>query len=540
MFVSLHETPVPTMDCSRSVLDFIHQNLGTGSGKGLGLDGLVRELAQAFGACGAGLALMEAGGLVTHGRVTAKDDACPLPWKEQASLLAKIHPGEPGISLGSFLVAGWYQEGMLGGLIWVESDAVGRPWTEGEASALALAGQVLAHGMARTADTRPRWVKQLDRAARQRNLELVGQVSRRLAHDFGNVLTGILGFNELALAQHIAANTPLHTYISEAHKAAQNGALFTHQLRLLSRRQSSAHGLTTVVGFLADEEKRLRLLWGPGVPLSIKHKDTLPPVALDADQLRQALNAILENAREAIQGILDGSVQVNAQTTTLAEEDCRDFYGDVRPGKHLIIEVSDNGKGLTAEAAQRVFGEPFFSTKTRKRGFGLALAFSILSSNRGGLDLQPGAERGTIARLVVPLAPELKAPKVLVVDDDPLILQFVCTTLEQAGYQVQKATSASDAFHSFTRVTPDLVLSDVAMPRETGIDLARRLIGQDANVRLLFMSGKAVLELEDPDMISRQFGLLAKPFRTDGLLTAVRTALNQTPMADSFTVPIKA
>lgn len=539
MLVFLQETSVPTMDCSRSVLDFIHQHLGTSPGKGIGLDSLVRGLAEAFTANGAGLALVEAGGAVTHGRVAAKDDPSPLPWEEDATLLAKIQPGEPAIPLGSFLVAGWCHEGLLGGLVWVESDTA-RSWTTPEAFALALAGQVLSNGMTKAAGARTRWAQQLDRAARQRNLELVGQVSRRLAHDFGNVLTGILGFNELALAQHIPANTPLHTYINEAHKAAQNGALFTHQLRLLSRRQSATTGLNTVSGFLADEEKRLRSLWGPGLSLSSNFANNLPAVSVDADQLRQALNAILENARDAVQGIMDGSVQIVANTSTLTEEDCRDFYGDVRPGKHLVIEVSDNGKGLSAEAAQRVFSDPFFSTKTRKRGFGLALAFSVLSSNRGGLDLQPGAQRGTVVRLVVPLAPELKAPKVLVVDDDPLILQFVCTALEQAGYQVQKASSASDAFHSYKRAAVDLVLSDVAMPRETGIDLARRLIGQDANVRLLFMSGKAVLELEDPDLISRQFGLLAKPFRTDGLLTAVRTALGQPTTADSFTVPIKA
>src|SRR5262249_32470144 len=154
----------------------------------------------------------------------------------------------------------------------------------------------------------------------------------------------------------------------------------------------------------------------------------------------------------------------SVEVVDITADACGNWYGDVRPGPHVEVRVTDTGTGLNAETAQRLFTEPFFSTKTRKRGFGLTLAFGILTGPHGGLDLQNSPQGGAIARLLLPVAAgaaALKQPRVLVVDDDPLILQFVCTTLERAGFEVQKASCAADAFKCFTTATPDLVVSDV-------------------------------------------------------------------------------
>src|SRR5262249_14525431 len=156
------------------------------------------------------------------------------------------------------------------------------------------------------------------------------------------------------------------------------------------------------------------------------------------------------------------------------------------------------------------------TTRPRRRGFGLATAHGLLYAYRGALCLQPGPERGAVARMYVPVAAGTPGPtpatdhrrtaepaatpvaptfqsavvtggeRVLVVDDDPMILQFVSTTLERAGYRVQAVSNAADALRSYTTAHPEpfrLVLSDVAMPDVTGVDLARSLLSRDADVR---------------------------------------------------------
>jgi DNA-binding response OmpR family regulator len=121
---------------------------------------------------------------------------------------------------------------------------------------------------------------------------------------------------------------------------------------------------------------------------------------------------------------------------------------------------------------------------------------------------------------------------VLVVDDDPLIRQMVCTTLERAGYRVQAAGDGVAALEAYTAETGDafgLVLADVVMPRMNGVDLAYRLRQCDADVPLLFMSGRGVPDLPAESFPNRAVNLLQKPFRAEGLLRAVRAALDRGP-----------
>jgi DNA-binding NtrC family response regulator len=151
-----------------------------------------------------------------------------------------------------------------------------------------------------------------------------------------------------------------------------------------------------------------------------------------------------------------------------------------------------------------------------------------------------------VARLLLPVAdvpvsavvpavapaPGSAAPheKVLVVDDDPMILQFVSTTLEQAGYRVTAVTSADEALSSYVAAGSDpfcLVLSDVVMPRANGVDLARRLLTHNADARILFMSGQVSPDFARADFADRDFDLVSKPFRPEGLLRAVRGALDR-------------
>jgi CheY-like chemotaxis protein len=255
------------------------------------------------------------------------------------------------------------------------------------------------------------------------------------------------------------------------------------------------------------------------------------------------LTALLDNAQEALLG--GGSVSVSARAVDLDEAACRELYGAAQPGPHVEIVIADTGTGLSPEAQRRLFAEPFFTTKPRRRGFGLAVTYGILSAHRGGLRLYPGEERGVVARVVVPAAPaaspatgeevvrpseRLPGERILVVDDDAEVLHFVRAVLERAGYRVAAAGSGDAALEAYGAAGSDpfrLVLSDVVMPGLNGVELARKLLRKDSQVRVLFMSGHVSGDLAQPDLVGRAFELLSKPFRTEQLLRAVQNNLEQ-------------
>jgi signal transduction histidine kinase len=410
----------PPRDSSRSALEFIHRLVFLPAEEHPNLDGLLEELSAAFAATAAGLATFPDGApLCIH--PTLIDD-CQLviddlkSWLNQQSTInnpqsvggVRTVPRRAG---GSCLVTllGVPERG--GWLLWLEDD--GRAtWSTSEAGLLALAGQALTHRLTRDEAQTP-WAVQLDRGIRRQRMETAANIVRRLAHDFGNVLTGILGFSELALADKEASRSPLRDYLGEVHRSAQSGAQYTNQLRLFARRHANSNRSCNLVNVLVelcgeqrgtDGEKSSQASFPAGADVQVKLHlpDDLPDVALESEALRQVLTIVLDNAREASAGA--GVIDVLARTVQVSAGEAGALFGEVRPGKHLEIRVADNGAGLTPEVQRQLFAEPFFSTKSRKRGFGLAIAYGILSAYRGGLELLPRLEGGTIARLIVPVA----------------------------------------------------------------------------------------------------------------------------------------
>jgi signal transduction histidine kinase/ActR/RegA family two-component response regulator len=529
----------------RRALDLVCRLLNA-SDDPAGLDALAADLAVAFGAPVAGLASLDGGTAIVLARAgTAAGDSLRMPWTDDPSLPDRARAAPAALCIvrprgGSLLLTAAAAPGETGWLVWVE-DPHRSTWDPPLPAVLALAGQALARRLV-PEGSRPRWAEQVDRIARQQRLESAAAVARRLAHDFGNILTGILGFSELSLTQNVQVDSALHRYLMEVYRGAQAGAAFTHQLRLFCRRHPVSPRAAVLPAVFREEETRVRQLWGEA-PFQIEMQAELPPVTIDADLLRQVIAALLDNAREATGPT--GNVQFSARQTRLTIDDCLDYYGDCRPGEYVEIEVADDGPGLAPDVRLQLFGDPFFSTKPRRRGLGLATVYGILHAHRGGIRLMPGPQCGVRARAVVPVAEQAGAlpeaatgvgtsgEKVLVVDDDPRVLQFVASALERAGYRVQAVGSAGEALDRYEAAGTDpfrLVLSDVLMPEVNGVDLARRLRGRNPDVRVLFMSGHVGPDFPRQELEGWQFELLPKPFRVDGLLRAVRGALDRAPV----------
>ena len=359
-------------DSGRSALEFVHRLLIASNEDQPNLFDLLGELAAAFAAPVAGWAMLPEGvPLSIHPTPVGQSPAeVSLPWREQPDLIEQALRARTSLTVrredgGSYLLTVLGTPERDGWLLWLE-DAERGEWSEGEASALLLAGQFLTRRLADD-EALPRWAKQLDRSVRQQRLEAAARLVRRLAHDFGNVLTGILGFSELSLAQQISPHSPLHAYLTEVYRAAQNGAQYTNQLRLFARRQSAANRSAGLATVLAEEEKRLRPVLGAAVRLDIDIPPDLPAAAIDTEQLRHLLGIALDNAREAIAG--PGVITVSVRPIQVSAGEARDLFGDVQPGGYLEITVADTGGGLTPDIHRQLFAEPFFTTKPRKKGF---------------------------------------------------------------------------------------------------------------------------------------------------------------------------
>jgi len=247
-----------------------------------------------------------------------------------------------------------------------------------------------------------RFATDLDPIRLQHRMQDAGLMSGRVAHAFDNILTGILGFAELTMSQ-TEARSPVRPFLEEVLRAAQHGVEFTQQLHMFSRCATLTHGPTDLACVAADEEARLRSAVGPGVTLHFAVPADLPPVALEPDMVRQILAHLLDNAREALPG--KGIITLQAQRGELRDTLPGELLGQPVLGPCVEVIVADTGPGLTAEARRRLFQEPFFTTKPRHRGLGLAVVYRILQAHRGCFRLESCPGQGTAVHLFLPLAP---------------------------------------------------------------------------------------------------------------------------------------
>ena len=284
------------------------------------------------------------------------------------------------------------------GLIWAERHA-GQPWADADRAYLALVARTVERSPALAALLGP--VLEPDKVYRR--LGDAAVIAGRMAHDFDNILTGIIGFSDLALPM-LQPGSQAATFVAEIGKVGQRGIQFTQQLHQLSRSAQVKPNPSSVAAAVAKEETRLRL-GGPNVRFEKELPSGLPQVAMEAGPLQAVLGHVLENAAEACppQG---GLVRVTARTVELSETEARGYLGLVAGGPHVFVTVTDTGPGIKPEVRSRLFSEPFFTTKVRHRGLGLAIAYRVLCVHRGGIqfDPVPAPGTGTQVRVVLPLA----------------------------------------------------------------------------------------------------------------------------------------
>jgi CheY-like chemotaxis protein len=259
------------------------------------------------------------------------------------------------------------------------------------------------------------------------------------------------------------------------------------------------------------------------------------PVMADPTQLEVAVLNLAINARDAMP---DGGVLHFASRKVEVADD-----PEVPDGCYIELTISDTGMGMTEDVAARAF-EPFFTTKEvgKGTGLGLSMVYGMARQSGGTARIESVPGEGTAVKLLFRAAEsevtgdiaagdeaeaaEYRAPaKVLVIDDDPDVRQFIVATLEEQGYRVREAADGAHGLKEAAREKPDLVILDFIMPGLSGAEVANRLLSKRSDQAILFVSGYS--ETEAVRRVAPNAPLLSKPFRAEALDKAVRSALAQ-------------
>jgi signal transduction histidine kinase len=365
-------------------------------------DALLNGWARACGWRTCGFAWAGEAGTVTKTiqNGVAVDAPAPL---EVPDALRRLKGGEATVqysipNTAGRVFAAVHPSGRPAGVVWAEKHA-GQPWTDAERSYLALAGKTVERAPSLSAVVGP----VIDPERLNQRLSDAALIAGRMAHDFDNLLQGIIGFSDLTLPM-LQPGSQAANFVAEIGKVGQRGITFTQQLHHLSRSGQIKPNPGSVALAVTKEEARLKPITPLGVRFEKDFPNTLPAVAIEAGPLQIVMGHLLENAVEACpQG---GVVRIAARSVELTDADARGYLGRLAVGGHLQITVSDTGPGIKPEVRRRLFVEPFFTTKVRHRGLGLAIAYRVLCSHRGGILLEPvpAPGTGTQVRVVLPLA----------------------------------------------------------------------------------------------------------------------------------------
>ena len=373
-------------------------------------------------------------------------------------------------------------------------------------------------------------------------MEAVGQLAGGVAHDFNNLLTIVRGNLDL-LRDDVTLSGDARELLDEVGRAAARAADLTRQLLAFGRKQTLRVSVFDLGETLTGIEPMLRRVIGANITLSADRDASATPVRADRGQLDQVVMNLVLNARDAMPA--GGSVRLTTRLVRVPEARTV-ALGDVMPaGAYAELAVADTGSGIASDDLSRIF-EPFYTTKPvgQGTGLGLAMVHGIVRQSHGFIDVESALGIGTTMRLLFPVAvegavakaavqPPAAAPApapgsqtILVAEDETAVRRLIKTLLRREGYTILEAANGREALEIIgSHPGPiHLVVSDVMMPELTGTALSRELRKERPELPVLLISGYTTPEgLGEADLAGG--GFLGKPFTTDALSEAVRTAI---------------
>ncbi|GAB7027182.1 hybrid sensor histidine kinase/response regulator [Geotalea toluenoxydans] len=379
--------------------------------------------------------------------------------------------------------------------------------------------------------------KAFEQLRQAQKMEALGQLAGGIAHDFNNLLTIINGYSTLLL-RSLDRESPQHQEAEQILKAGDRAADLTRQLLTFSRRQILAPRMLNLNDQICGIEKMLHRVVGEHIYLETSLAGDIGLIKIDPGQVEQIVMNLVVNAGDAMK---DGGVISIATTNAEIDQSFASIHPGSVMGGYVMLAVTDNGTGMTEEVKSRLF-EPFFTTKEMGRGTGLGLAtvYGIVKQNGGYIDVASELEKGTTFRIYLPRLKQQNTPvklvsevpaegshTILVVEDEPGVLNLVTHTLKNKGFNIIGTTDPLEALEIFDQRGNeiDLLLSDVVMPFMNGPKLAEALTRKKPALKVIFMSGHTDDKVNFEKILENGTPFIAKPFTNGALVTKIARTL---------------
>ena len=376
---------------------------------------------------------------------------------------------------------------------------------------------------------------------RQERLAAVGQLAAGLAHEFNNILTIIQGHASLLMDNPHLDDEAVES-LTIINDGVERTARLIKQMLAFSRKQVMQQKPIDLKHALGDTEEMLARLVGERVVLRLVIAAGLPPILADPEMFQQIVINLAVNARDAMPD--GGQLTIRAEPAQFAAADIP-AGSDRRPGRFVHLSVTDTGSGMDTAVINRLF-EPFFTTKEVGKGAGLGLASvsGMVNQHQGWIEVQSKVGQGATFNIFFPVTDQLPQPgaapsterpvrggreTILVVADEPVLLEMVCEILQSHGYKALEAPNGLQALHLWdqNRGRIDLLLTDVTMPDGlSGRELAAKLHEDDPRLPVIFSSGFSQELLQAGEASRPGVTFLSKPYRSTQLAQAVRDALD--------------
>ncbi len=372
-------------------------------------------------------------------------------------------------------------------------------------------------------------------------MDALGKLTGGIAHDFNNLLGVILGYSEL-LVSHLYGQPKTLRYAKQIQSAGERARKLTAKLLTFARKETPEATVTDVNQLILSEQHMLEKTLTASVELKLQLEDDVWPVYIDQSQLR---DAILNMSINAMHAMPDGG-NLTISTKKIVADDFAKLHIDLDAGDYLQLSITDTGTGMDKYTCRKIF-DPFFTTKGDKgTGLGMSQVYGLVQQSRGEIYAYSELEFGTRITIYLPRyqafdnkAEDKQKPglhnvfippgdeTILVVDDEPALVELSCQILDTHGYHTLQAGSGSEALDILEKQTVDLLLSDVIMPKMNGYQLAEIVAEKYPQIKIQMVSGFSDdqnLELENNQLHKWQ---LHKPFTSIELLKRVRETLDR-------------
>jgi len=376
-------------------------------------------------------------------------------------------------------------------------------------------------------------------------MESVGRLAGGIAHDFNNLLTGIMGYASLSL-KSLPEGTPVSKNIQTIIDVSKRASHLVKQLLLFSRKIPLEFRLLDVNRLIEENVGFIRRMVEETVDIKLDLAPDLPRIRSDQGQLTQVFMNFAINARDAMQG--KGVLTIKTERV-LPDSDLLSKNAVPEGRGYLLVSVSDTGCGIDREDLPKIF-DPFFTTKEvgKGTGLGLAIVYSIISGHNGWVDVQSVKNQGSTFRVFLPVAaegsPEDEATlaqqqesyrqairgreTILIVEDEEVLRSFAAEMLKDLGYNVLTAVNGEEglAVYGENKNIINLVVSDMVMPKKSGVELFGELKKITPDLKFILVTGYCLEEAEG-HVLRNMSAIMMKPYTTEKIAALIRKVLDE-------------